>query len=257
MKKVYYYSALSIVCTFALAQSEQKKISDFFVTSIPKSGTHLIDKCLSLLTGKTHLWVYDPERMIKGKLPEIPHDKYLMYHMRYNEKVSKLLRKHNMPVIFTVRDPRDQVVSMTFWKLTRPEAHPEKAAEFEANPSFFSNYLMKRIKNVTRYYKSFLAWQKDPSCHTVKFENLVGDEGGGSDSAQIREIQKIAAHCRIPLTNQKLKYCRKNLFGGTTTFRKGHIGGWKKYFTSKHKRAFKKLAGQLLIDLGYEKNFDW
>lgn len=41
------------------------------------------------------------------------------------------------------------------------------------------------------------------------------------------------------------------------TFRKGQTGGWKKHFTSDQKKLFKKVAGQLLIDLGYEKDFNW
>ena len=35
------------------------------------------------------------------------------------------------------------------------------------------------------------------------------------------------------------------------------IGQWKEYFTEKHKKEFKKEAGKLLIDLGYEEDFDW
>ncbi|HSM84450.1 MAG TPA: sulfotransferase, partial [Nodosilinea sp.] len=38
---------------------------------------------------------------------------------------------------------------------------------------------------------------------------------------------------------------------------KGSIGGWQKYFKDSHKQAFKRVAGDLLIDLGYETNLDW
>jgi sulfotransferase 6B1 len=241
----------------AFMMSYGRQNSNFFVTSIPKSGTHLLDKCLSLLTGKTHLWVHKPKSLIRGKLPEIPHDKYLMYHMHYNMRLSEFLKQQAMPVIFTIRDPRDQVVSMTFWKLTRAKVHPEEASRLASDPTFFSEYLMTRIKGITNYYNRYLGWRNDPHCYTVKFEDLVGKQGGGSRSTQIHEIKKIARHCKIPLTQKTLLYCLKNIFGGTTTFRKGHIGGWRKYFTKAHKKAFKKYAGQLLIDLGYEKDLNW
>lgn len=29
------------------------------------------------------------------------------------------------------------------------------------------------------------------------------------------------------------------------------------YFSAEHKDTFKEVAGQLLIDLGYEQDFDW
>jgi hypothetical protein len=41
------------------------------------------------------------------------------------------------------------------------------------------------------------------------------------------------------------------------TFRKGKTGGWQKHFSAEHKALFKNYAGDLLIDLGYEKDLDW
>ncbi len=41
------------------------------------------------------------------------------------------------------------------------------------------------------------------------------------------------------------------------TFRKGKIGGWRESFTDEHKHLFKEIAGDLLIRLGYEADFDW
>jgi hypothetical protein len=38
---------------------------------------------------------------------------------------------------------------------------------------------------------------------------------------------------------------------------KGAIGGWKNKFEHSHKEAFKKVAGNLLIELGYETDYNW
>jgi hypothetical protein len=40
-------------------------------------------------------------------------------------------------------------------------------------------------------------------------------------------------------------------------YRKGIAGDWTNHFSEADKRVFKELAGDLLIDLGYEKNLDW
>ncbi len=38
---------------------------------------------------------------------------------------------------------------------------------------------------------------------------------------------------------------------------KGSIGGWQTYFKEEHKDAFKKVAGDLLIELDYEQDLNW
>lgn len=41
------------------------------------------------------------------------------------------------------------------------------------------------------------------------------------------------------------------------TFRKGKIGAWRDHFTPEHKSMFKQVAGDLLIELGYERDNNW
>jgi hypothetical protein len=41
------------------------------------------------------------------------------------------------------------------------------------------------------------------------------------------------------------------------TFRSGKKAGWQREFTAQHRRVFAELAGDLLIELGYEPNYDW
>jgi Sulfotransferase domain len=39
--------------------------------------------------------------------------------------------------------------------------------------------------------------------------------------------------------------------------RKGVAGDWRKVFTDQDKRIYKEVAGQMLIELGYERDYDW
>ena len=77
------------------------------------------------------------------------------------------------------------------------------------------------------------------------------------DKKQLKVIKEIAAYLNLKKTNDEIKWVCDNLFGGTTTFQEGQIETWKEYLNSEHVKEFKKYAGQLLIDLGYEKDFDW
>ena len=43
----------------------------------------------------------------------------------------------------------------------------------------------------------------------------------------------------------------------TSFLRKGVEGDWKNHFSESHKQRFKEIAGDLLIELGYEKDYSW
>ncbi len=43
----------------------------------------------------------------------------------------------------------------------------------------------------------------------------------------------------------------------SSRFRKGVAGDWKAVFTEEDRRVFKEIAGTLLVELGYEKDYNW
>lgn len=56
---------------------------------------------------------------------------------------------------------------------------------------------------------------------------------------------------------QIIKVAKEIFFQRSTTFRKGQIGDWQNHFKDEHKQAFKEVAGETLINLGYENGYDW
>jgi hypothetical protein len=113
------------------------------------------------------------------------------------------------------------------------------------------------LRNVDERFRAVLPWLSQPFNYTTFFEKLVGARGGGSQQAQVKELTNLARHLRMACTRRDIERIPDELFGNTATFRQGSIGSWRNSFGEEHKRAFKEVAGQLLIDLGYEKNLDW
>lgn len=251
---------------------------EIFSITIPKSGSHLINKCISLITNK----IETPLENFKTYKKQ-PKNCFFWNHSKHDNEISKFLNKETK--FLMVRDPRDQIISMIFWITHEVKAHyqffsdihkgKKKGTDFLAyyNLSFDEKILelindghliydrvgfsYKPVKNIKEFYQSYLEWLKDNNICLVKFENLIGKNGEGSQIIQLKEISRIAKHLKIKLSPKQIVHISKKLFGGTHTFRKGKIGSWKKYFKPVHKTAFKKVAGQLLIDLGYEKDFNW
>src|SRR5581483_4268229 len=169
------------------------------------------------------------------------------------------LNNKNFKKIFIYRDPRDQVVSLAFFMLRYPDTdYWNKASlipfddlimDIISEGSTFNG--LPPTKNVATLYDSYLPWLNTSGVLCIRFEDLIGPKGGNSQKVQFETIRKIADQLEIQLSEERLEEIANNLFGNTWTFREGKIGAWKKYFKSEHITAFKKIAGKLLINLGY------
>ena len=235
--------------------------------TIPKCGTHLIAKCIALLLNKPYNPLHDFNRL-EDKNFVLPTTLFTLVHAPYSLQKELHLAQQKSRKFFLYRDPRDQVVSLTFFaKHMHPVGmnaiHPRlnvplKLVDFNTLMlDFIINAPCMHTGNtVAQFYAYFLPWLKVRDICPVKFENLIGPQGGGSAQAQLQEIRRISNWLGIRKSDQEIVDIARILFG-KTTFREGKIGSWKKYFTPEHKQAFKQVAGQLLIDLGYEKDLNW
>lgn len=269
MMKNTLYIFLIVVCNLAFGHKQIVQIS------VPKCGTHLLAKCIRLLTGRKHVvekkgihfhpsyYAVPSVNMVKA-LTNLPPTEFWVTHMFHNDYYAKYLSNKDFINFFIYRDPRDMVVSFAFFMLNRPSLWPT-AAEMTFDELLFdiiAQGSMFKIaptkgKNIGQLYKQYMSWLKDPNVLSIRFEDLIGTQGGNSAQEQYHAISKIAEHLEIQLSANEITTIVSNLFGGTNTFREGKIGEWKKYFKEQHITAFKKVAGNVLIELGYEKDLNW
>ena len=249
---------LLLLFTFCLLEATQR----IAVVSIPKSGTHLAKKCINLLSGKSPVFFLttDLEKMDWS-------GQFLWAHIKPVPKNIHTFSKYSIQGIWMVRDPRDQITSFA-WNLKKNFARVRRKSieaiimQLIINtgnfiPSVTGGQACLAYTNVLVWYDHYLPWQDYPFIYVAHFEKLVGSKGGGSLEDQIAEISGIALHVGLEKSDEEIMSVAQNLFGGTSTFNKGQIGSWKEFFSEEHKEAFKAIAGQLLIDLGYESGFDW
>lgn len=220
-----------------------------------------------------------PSLEILDKCTNILPNEYLITHLKYDKKYDDLLKAKNFKIIIIIRDPRDQLISRVFYTKAVPfypglqhlnfdellsgfmgigSSAKEKLHDLLLSHICYPNKpTNKFISRIDHFYQEFLPWMNSSICYVTKFENLVGLKGGGSQEKQIIEIINIAKHIGLNIDNNNAKAIGEAIFGNTSSFREGKIGSWKKYFTPYYKQEFKKIAGRLLIKLGYEQNNDW
>lgn len=257
MKK-YFVFYLLLFSNLVLADTNLKPLA----ISIPKSGSHLLTKCINLI--------------IKEK------NGSRFHHIRFSlSELGWIKTKGYNKLFFMYRDPRDQIISLIFHvkerikeagnnkekldKINKLLIYKDLSIEETINKliyegsAYYDFYSGARssTNGIKEFYDSFYGWKSLKNVCAVSFEDLVGPKGGGKSITQLATIKRIVKHLSIDLSNDEIINVADNLFGAKVFFRKGQIGDWKNYFTKQNKINFKKATGSLLIDWGYEKNLNW
>lgn len=246
--------------------------------SFPKSGTHLLLQILRGLPGVHYYHGFlasQPSRPFFERnhqahmrhLRDIAPGEVLPGHLFYATEFNEELQRIRCIHFFIYRDPRDVVVSEAHYltRMNRWHAlHPyfvTRAGTMEARilmsirgisePEFPYEY-----PDVSARFARYRPWLSTPGIITLRFEDLVSD-GLEHSLHRIAATYAQRSGCGLDVKGVVHRMRASIDPSKSLTFRQGRAGAWQTAFTAQHKTAMKALAGQLLIDLGYERDFDW
>ncbi len=213
-----------------------------FCNSIPKSGTHLLAQIFLNLgfkitpSGEIRPWMTLEET--ENKLNSLKKKEYIVGHRHYDKEFNSQIKKHGVSQFLIVRDPRDVVVSKAFYITKTPShslfsyynrlSHRERfIAAIKGIKDEINSKEQYAISSVAEIYEKFLPWQDEEGCMIVKFEDLIGIRGGGSDNKQLEALRSIIKHIGTSLKESEFKKTAFKSFNvQSLTFRKGQIGDW-------------------------------
>lgn len=287
----FFSYAMRTICYFLIAAaftSFSAVDRKFCVLTIPKCGTGLINKFFELSTDMKHCSSAFREQLcgpnvstgsffVETSLVEQDIDSFFMRcknnqvypfaHLNYAIPFMHYIDRHpEYQCVLQIRDLRDACVSMVFWKKEQIDSALGKTATFDEALMFViegsDSAFKDQVFNIKASAERAVQIMNHPNVIVSKYEDLVGKKGGGSEKAQKKLICEIASRLKISMSEQKLSKIMATLWGNESgpkkpTFREGKIGSWKKHFSSEHKKAFKREFGDLLYQLGYEKNSNW
>ena len=264
-------------------------VSPVLCNSFQKSGTHLLVGIVESLPhfhhyGRKAYWhylsrarveskkIHNPTQVI-NKLSQCLPGEIFRGHIAADPELLEFFAHHHFKHLFIYRDLRDVAVSHLFGMKKRKAIDTWPARYFYALQSDEERleFLIKGwpndvqlqgfphkvdYPNIGERFGENLPWLKDPNCLAIRFEDLV--------SAETREHthKKIVQYLLPNLSDGEIRAVLSKMGDGhnaekSHTFRKGIPGDWRNNFSQKHISLFKELAGQMLIDLGYERDFDW
>jgi len=180
--------------------------------------------------------------------------------MDYNKRefLDNLISKSK--IIYVYRDGRDVMVSLYHYI--------KELKDLDYNLDFFS-HLQKQLPYWVKHIKS---WINVENILKVSFEdfafsynetlekcfNYIGLKLPGEilnvygAISSIKNKNKVYRFINLLLTKLGFKPRLSAIRP-----RKGEVGGWESYFKDREKDYFKEIAGDLLIKLGYENNYNW
>lgn len=263
-----------------------------FVNSLPKSGTNLLAKCLLLFGYKERghisagtildstprafvrriLWKSDSGGYLLGvnspvmvrKAPidsilrKVRDNQFISAHVGYQQELLDAVIDNAFTPIQVIRDPRAVLASFVPYVL--------------ADKNHFLHKLFKSLPSDERYKavldgvtennltqqslreccEALNPWLNTEGVVVVKFEDIVGSQGGGSDEIRNKVLEKIADALNIP--REKIPSVADNLYGpGRHTFRKGRIDTWKEEIPPSVLERISSEMSDILKKWGYEK----
>jgi Sulfotransferase domain len=246
--------------------------------SFPKSGTHLLAQIVEGLPDRANFGAFlgseissfrfhertaeNTCRFINGFVP----GEIVRGHLFFDPRFAVELAKRNTVHYFIYRDPRDVVVSEAHYLREMNRWH-RLAPHFRRLPSIEEAVMLSingfdpprpgiDYPNIAARFARYRGWLDCDDCLAFRFEDLRS----GRQAALMRELAEFyARRCGGKLDVDR---CVESMAASIApekshTFRSGKKSGWQREFTAEHCRRFNELAGNLLIELGYEPDHDW
>ena len=249
-----------------------------FANAKPKSGSHLL---LQVMKGFCEIAPYayvasDPVRTIKASGGRRSDRKILAdlkaihpgvigwgYVDATPQNVAFLCQPGRVNY-FIYRDPRDMLVSHVFFATDMHTGHGmheyyQKLPNFNERLKVAICGIQKDglfMVDIRERYTGVFEWLAQPAAMCIRFEDLI-DNRDATLGKMLDQVEKSGYHIPTP-RHEALDILVDAIQPSKShTFRAGKTGGWKEHFSMENKKLFKDVAGDLLVQLGYEKNNDW
>ncbi len=249
-----------------------------FANSFPKSGTHLLDQIIEGLPGIRNYGAFlssmtssfrfseRTDQEVRGFISRFVPAEMIRGHLFFGPAAAEWLNERHAVHYFIYRDPRDVVLSESHYlrSINRwHKMHPyfRDAPSMDAAISLAILGLQGRVpgvdyRNADERFQRYSGWiGRDDVC-SLKFEDLTSENREEHVRKMLLFYNQRAGN-PVDVESVLARMIEGMRPEKSHTYRKGKSGGWREKFSDEHKSQFKQVAGQSLIELGYESDLDW
>ncbi len=250
------------------ARQRSGRLPRILANSIPKAGTNLLMRALYLNPPLRRAWLrtqVDNEVTRLGPvLAHLRPGQFLVGHIKFSQACTQLLQQAAVKHLLMVRDPRAIAVSNAHYISAIDRQHrlhayfaslPDQEARIKASLFGIEGALLadgKASLSLLKHLEGYLSWQHSGVCLIVRFEDLIGCQGGGSEERQFQTLTDIAQFLGLDNQEASLKNIAGQLFSRESrTFRKGLVDGWQEGLSEELLALMTDVLHEPLLALGY------
>jgi hypothetical protein len=252
---------------------------NLFANAFPKSGTHLLVQILKACarigpavdSGLPAVAMFEGASGAPRRTAAILHDLARLLpgdvaygHLHARPEIKAFFIDRHAAVCFLYRDPRDVAVSHVHYvtEIETAHAHHEHYRSLPDFDARLRTSILGRpeldglFPDIRVRFEPYLGWLSTPGVLGLRFEDMIENRRS--------KIEDLIDHLaifdfRFSIDRSKVvdTLVRSIDPARSPTFRTGTAGGWRKRFTPEHKALFKQVAGELLVELGYEEDLAW
>jgi len=248
--------------TWLLGTRFPRSIPLVFVVGYPKSGntwiSQLVANCLELPFCRNSLLPVGCAAVVMGH---------------------KRVWKSYPRGVYIVRDGRDAIVSQFHWQISMiPEGDRPRLTTLQRRtfpgltnradaPGLFDACVARQLvkpfaahANWAKHVRSYFE-VKNPNISLLRYEDLHAD-GEATLARVVSELSgepenRDRAREAIDRFNFRKQAARRATIVSSAFLRKGQTGDWVNHFTPKSAELFDRCCGDMLIQMGYERDHSW
>lgn len=247
------------------SQKQGRKIGPKVVlNSLPKSGTHLLESLFLHMPLMRHcgkktlkIEIQNPVEPKLSSIESLKKGQFLLSHMQFDDLIIRAAADNNVKIIHLIRDPRDVMISHL--------NYVEKMDLTQKSHVFIAQYnnrldklkaMIEGKKDVLEPFSNvlqkFQPWINHPNVLCIKFEHLIGPNGGGDRQLQLNAVKSISKFISVDLADSELEDICSHIFSSkSSTFNKGKIGNWKNVLNEEEKLWLNKELNKQLKAYNY------
>lgn len=244
--------------------------------SMPKSGTHLVASLLDQLEGMRfagRLAAFDvgdshrPDpalHHLESCLRKLRDSHYLGAHLIHDPRVEERIAATPVKLLTILRDPRAVVLSGAHYVMDAKQlAGRDEALEMYPDlPSVLRALVHGHgepgddfyFPEIGARYRAYAGWADSAVGMTVRFEDLIGGRGGGSDDEQVAQVAAIVEFLGYGTDAESATAVAERLFSEKAiTFRAGSIDSWRTGLPDDLVTEIEERCADSMNRLGYDR----